>query len=173
MLQFGSTSAASEQRDDIPTSSHSGYSLDGDVRDDHRHGYAPANGSFRTLVKSANATLQQSCNTLGSSIHHNFQQSSILESVGDKLSTLRNTTLPMNRNKDNQGIFATQSTSWGSVKENIGTFTATKMGSVKENISTIAATKVVQVAQNARNGFTGNRQTEEEVSFNYQLMSDE
>ena len=68
----------------------------------------------------------------------------------------------MNRNKDDPGIFASQSaTSWGSVKENVST------------VSNFTAKKVAQVTQNARNGLVGHRQSQEEVSFNYQLMSDE
>ena len=163
MLQLRSslTSAACDQRDDISSSSQLGYSLDGDGR------HAPlenSTGSFRTLVKSANATLQKSCTTLGSSINQNIQQSStILHCVGDKISTLHSTSLSMNRNKDDLGIFGSQSvTSWSSVKENVST------------VSTVTATKVVQVAQTARNGLVGQRSSqEEEVSFNYQLMSDE
>ena len=157
MLQFGSATAF-EQRDDRPSSSHSGYNLGGDGRDAPLNGCASA-GSFRTIVKSANASLQKSCNTLGTSINHNIQQSSnILGSVGEKISTLRNTSLPMNRNKDDPGIFASQTRTWGSVKENVGTFTKSK---------------VAQVAQTARSGFIGQRSSPEEVSFNYQLMSDE
>lgn len=63
-------------------------------------------------------------------------------------------------NKDDQGIFANQPvTSWSSVKENVST------------VSTVAVTKVAQVAQSARHGLSS--KDEEEVSFNYQLMSDE
>mmetsp|Transcript_30285 Transcript_30285/g.60798 ORF Transcript_30285/g.60798 Transcript_30285/m.60798 type:complete len:167 (-) Transcript_30285:189-689(-) len=166
MLQLGSslTSTANDQRDDGPTSSHPGYSLGGDGRDAPLHGDASA-GSFRSIVKSANATLQKSCSTIGSSINQNIQQSSTVlsECVGNKISTLRSTTLSMNRNnKDDQGIFASQSgTSWGSVKENVST------------ASTFTASKVAQVAQNARSGLVGHRSSKEEVSFNYQLMSDE
>ena len=165
MLQLGSslTSTANDQRDDGPTSSHPGYSLGGDGRDAHLHGDASA-GSLRSIVKSANATLQKSCSTIGSSINQNIQQSSTVlsECVGNKISTLRSTTLSMNRNKDDQGIFASQSgTSWGSVKENVST------------VSTFTASKVAQVAQNARSGLVGHRSSKEEVSFNYQLMSDE
>ena len=157
MLRLSSSlaSAAFDQRDDISSSSRLGYSLDGDGR--HEPPLDNSSGSFRTLVKSANATLQKSCTTLGSSINQNIQQSStILHCVGNKISTLHNT---MNINKDDQGIFANQPvTSWSSVKENVST------------VSTVAATKVVQVAQSARHGLSSK---EEEVSFNYQLMSDE
>ena len=158
MLRLSSSlaSAAFDQRDDITSSSRLGYSLDGDGRHDEPP-LDNSSGSFRTLVKSANATLQKSCTTLGSSINQNIQQSStILHSVGNKISTLHNT---MNINKDDHGIFANQPvTSWSSVKENVST------------VSTVAATKVVQVAQSARHGLSSK---EEEVSFNYQLMSDE
>lgn len=158
MLQLGSSlTNTAEQRDDIPTSSHLGYNLSGDGRDAPLHGNASA-GSFRTLVQSANATLQKSCTTLGSSINQNIQQSSNI--LGSKFSTLRSTSSSMNRNQNDPGIFASQSaTSWGSVKENVST------------VSTFTAKKVAQVTQNARNGLVGHRQ--EEVSFNYQLMSDE
>ena len=158
MLRLSSSlaSAAFDQRDDISSSSRLGYSLDGDGR--HEPTFDNSSGSFRTLVKSANATLQKSCTTLGSSINQNIQQSStILHSVGNKISTLHNT---MNINKDDHGIFANQPvTSWSSVKENVST------------VSTVAVTKVAQVAQSARHGLSS--KDEEEVSFNYQLMSDE
>ena len=159
MLRLSSSlaSAAFDQRDDITSSSRLGYSLDGDGRHDEPP-LDNSSGSFRTLVKSANATLQKSCTTLGSSINQNIQQSStILHSVGNKISTLHNT---MNINKDDHGIFANQPvTSWSSVKENVST------------VSTVAVTKVAQVAQSARHGLSS--KDEEEVSFNYQLMSDE
>ncbi len=161
MLQLGSSlTSIADQRDDIATSSHTRYNFSGDGRDAPLNGNASA-GSFRTLVKSANASLQKSCTTLGTSINQNIQQSSNI--IGNKLSTLRSSTSSsMNRNKDDPGIFASQSaTSWGSVKENVST------------VSTFTAQKVAQVTQNARNGLVGNRQSQEEVSFNYQLMSDE
>ncbi len=145
---------AFEQRDDTPT-----------------YGYADQNaplsgtsaGSFRSIVKSANAGLQMSCNTLGS-INLNIQQSAVLNSVGDKLATLRNaTTSSMNVNKDDdQGIFCGQSTaSWGSVKENVSTFASKKVVPILNNNPLRAAT-----------GGFGDR-SQVEVSFNYQLMSDE
>lgn len=160
LQQLGSSlTSTADQRDDIPTSSHDGYNFSGDGRDAPLHGNASA-GSFRTLVKSANASLQKSCTTLGSSINQNIQQSSNI--IGNKFSTLRSTSSSMNRNKDDPGIFASQSaTSWGSVKENVST------------VSNFTAKKVAQVTQNARNGLVGHRQSQEEVSFNYQLMSDE
>jgi len=146
---------AFEQRDDTPT-----------------YGYVDQNaplsgtsaGSFRSIVKSANAGLQKSCNTLGS-INLNIQQSAVLNSVGDKLATLRNaTTSSMNVNKDDQGIFSGQSTaSWGSVKENVSTFASKKVVPILNS----------NPLRTATGGFGGDHRSQVEVSFNYQLMSDE
>jgi hypothetical protein len=168
MLQLSSLTkqAFVEERDDSATTSFSGFSSDGDGRDVPLH--SASAGSFRSFVKSANASLQKRCNTLGSSINQNIQQSSaILDCVGDKIATLRDTSLSMNKNKDQKGIFSSQSTtSWGSIGENVSTFTASK----KEQVAPIFNRGSLM---NARNGFVGHRTSPEEDSFNYQLMSDE
>lgn len=145
---------AFEQRDDTPTYGYAGQN-------------APqgTSGSFRSIVKSANAGLQRGCNTLGS-INLNIQQSAVLNSVGGKLATLRNaaTTSSMNVNKDDQGIFSGQSTaSWGSVKENVSTFASKKVVPILNS----------NPLRTAAGGFGGDHRSQVEVSFNYQLMSDE
>ena len=153
MMQLGTF----DQRDDTPTTFHPGYSLDADGRDAPMQGNASA-GSFRSLVKSANASLRKSCTTLGS------QSSVILDCVGGKMSTLRSTTSSMNRNKDDQGIFSNESTApWGSVGESVSTFTASKVAQVAPIFN----------SGSLMNAASGLRKAPEEISFNYQLMSDE
>ena len=67
----------------------------------------------------------------------------------------------MNVNKDDQGIFSGQSTaSWGSVKENVSTFASKKVVPILNS----------NPLRTAAGGFGGDQV---EVSFNYQLMSDE
>lgn len=96
----------------------------------------------------------------------NIQQSAVLNSVGDKLATLRNATassMSVNKDHQDQGIFSGQSTaSWGSVKENVSTFASKKVVPILNS----------NPLRTATSGF-GDHRSQVEVSFNYQLMSDE
>jgi hypothetical protein len=72
----------------------------------------------------------------------------------------------MNRNKDHKGIFSSQSTtSWGSIGENVSTSTTSNKAQ---------EAPIFNRGSSARSGSgSAGHRSSPEVSFNYQLMSDE